>query len=218
MKVYPFLILLLLPFGLFASDWKLEIRGAYFHPSNKKAREAYSNAWIDYQVEASTKVTDYIEAWAGVNWMCKRGHLDDYYAGFKHHSKMYVLPLSIGFKAIYPLTCAMDVYLGAGACYSFLKIKNDRDYSSSYDSFFDNSFFDDSFSFKKVIRRNGVGGVIKAGFQYTISKEAFLDFFVDYFSQRFYFSHSDTQTTNNLANRHFNASGFKIGGGLGVYF
>lgn len=206
MKSYSFFLIFLLPLSLFASDWTMEVRAAYFSPSSKEVRHIYSKGWVDFQVESSRKLNDYVEVWAGVNWMNKHGHVEDYYAGLKEKTKLSVLPISLGLKFVYPLFRCLDVYAGIGGAYSFLKLKSDGDYSG-----YDSSLV--STSFKKHMRKSGWGGVAKLGLRWTLGPTTFIDLFADYFEQRFHVSKG-----NHLFHRHLNCSGFKLGGGFGVYF
>jgi hypothetical protein len=95
-----------------------------------------------------------------------------------------------------------------GASYSFLKMKHFCKQEYSYWGFSESPF-------KKSLRTSGWGGVCKVGIQYAMSHYTFLDVFVDYYLQHFYFSHRDPR---NVVGRHIDCSGFKYGAGIGVYF
>lgn len=225
MKFYRFLFLLLLPVQIFAfdwgcececeRDWTLEVRGACFYPSSKLVRHEFSSCWLDYQVEASKRIYHHIDVWAGVSWMGKRGHRDDYDFGIRERTKLSIVPISIGFKFVYPLGCGFHAYLGAGACYAFLTMKNDSDYSS-----YERSLIEDLPAFKKHIHKNSVGGIAKVGIQYEMGSSTFLDIFADYLTLRFNLSDilTQNQAGNAVFRNKFNCSGFKFGIGLGVYF
>ncbi|SPJ31956.1 hypothetical protein [Candidatus Protochlamydia amoebophila] len=212
MKFNSFLLFLLLPICLCASDWTLEVRGAYFQPSSKQFRKVYSSCLIDYQVETSKRVHPLFEVWAGINWMNKKGNLRDDYSMFKQKNRIYILPLTLGFKFTYPLTNYLDIYTGAGACYSFLHIKHrweDFSRDSSYSSYFS--------SLKKHISKHGVGVVAKVGLRWTIGPTTFIDLFADYFVQQFHFSRKHDFNGNHVW-KHLNCDGLKLGAGFGVYF
>jgi outer membrane protein len=195
------------------TDWTLQVRGAYYQPNSKALRKVYTNHWLDYQVETAKRLDNFCEMWAGVCWASKRGHTrsafnyEDHL--FKDKTKIFVLPLSLGFKFIYPILPFIDVYVGGGVCYSFLKIRN---CCKEYDS--DRSF--SHFHFKKAIYQNDVGAVIKLGFQWAMSDSTFLDFFADYYGQTFRLSHKDNH--HNVFKHYVDCSGFKFGAGFGVYF
>lgn len=194
-----------------ATDWTLEVRGAYYYVPNKSLKRVYTDNWIDYEVEAAKRIHPFIEIWGGVNWATKHGHTKrDYYGiTFKDSTRIFVLPVSLGLKVIYPLFPYVDVYAGAGVCYSFLKIKNFCKEHYSYLGFSDSPF-------KKAIYKNEFGGVFKVGFQVAMSDSTFLDFFVDYYAQRFHLSHKTDP--RDVFKRHVDCSGFKFGAGFGVYF
>ncbi len=216
-----FFIFLFLPLGLFATDcipdcdtetdWTLEVRGAYYYLPNKSVKRIYADHWIDYQVEAAKRVHPFVEVWGGISWASKHGYthkIYDYYR-FKDSTKMFVLPVSMGFKLIYPIMAFVDIYAGAGVCYSFLKIKNFCKEDYSYHGLSRSPF-------RKGIYKNEFGGLFKIGFQYAMSDSTFLDVFADYYAQRFHLSHK--RERRDVFNRMVDCSGFKFGAGLGVYF
>lgn len=216
-------VLLFLPLTLFATycipncncrtDWTLELRGAYYHIPSKTVKNIYSSHWIDYQVEAAKRVHPFIEVWGGVCWAYKQGNTTRIYGSykdeFKDRTRMYILPISLGLKGIYSILPCVDIYAGAGVCYSFLKIKNfcKERYSE----------FGLSHSpFKKAIYRNQFGGVFKIGVQFAMSTSTFLDIFVDYNIQSFHMTHK--RDLRDIFKHDANCSGFKVGAGFGVYF
>lgn len=220
-----FLAILLLPFAARATDcipdcecetdWTLAVRGAFYQPSSKKLREVFSSTLLDYQVIVAKRVHPFCEIWAEMDWAVKRGrgetHGYDYYGydyGFRDRTRLSLLPISLGAKFIYPVLPFVDVYAGAGVCYSFLRIKNTcrEDY---YDWGYSRS------PFKKEIYKYGFGGLFKLGFQVALCESVFLDFFADYYLQKFDFSRHDHRS---LFKRDLDCSGWKFGAGFGVYF
>jgi hypothetical protein len=216
-------ILLLIPCGLFSTDcipncecetdWTLEVRGAYYQPSSKAFKKVYTNHLLDYQVEAAKRIYDFFEIWGGVSWANKHGHTRKTYGyfeyPFKDRTRISILPLSLGLKFIYPILPFVDIYAGAGVCYSFLEIRNScKEHYSDWEL--------SHSPFKKRIYRNDVGGLFKLGFQFAMSDSTFLDFFFDYYLQRFHLSRKDDH--RNVFKRHIDCSGFKTGIGFGVYF
>jgi hypothetical protein len=172
----------------------------------------YSSALIDYQVETSKRIHPFIEVWAGVNWMNKKGDLYDHYHLFKQKNRIYILPLSIGFKFIFPVMECLDIYAGMGGCYSFLQIKHHWDdliYESS-----DLSLFT---PLKKHIAKRNVGVVAKIGLRWTVGPTTFINIFADYFMQQFHFSRKHDFRGNHVW-KHLNCDGLKLGAGFGVYF
>lgn len=220
-----FFTLLLLPLKLLATDcipdcecetdWTLEVRGAYYQPCSKKFTKVYSRHLLDYQVEAAKRIHPFGEIWGSVSWASKQSHLwefDSYSSHkFKERTKIFILPISLGGKIIYPILPCVDLYVGAGVCYSFLRIKNSckDEYSGSY-----YSHFHCHSPFKKETTKGNWGAIFKLGFQIAMSDSTFLDFFADYYSQVFHFSGSN----HNLFKHDLDCSGFKLGIGFGVYF
>lgn len=224
MRICALLIaVLFLPVGLFATDcipncdcetdWTLEVRGAYYYVPSKPLKHVYTSDWIDYQVETAKRVHNFVEVWGGVSWASKQGHTSrtyGYYSDlFRDQTKIFVLPVSLGLKLIYPILPCVDVYVGGGVCYSFLKIKN---FCKEHYSYLGLSHS----PFRKAIYKNEVGGIFKIGFQFAMSDSTFLDFFADYYTQRFHLSHKTDR--RDVFSRNVDCSGFKFGAGFGVYF
>lgn len=220
MKHFLFIFALFLPLTLpglccvtdCPNDWKLEVRAAFYNPTSSKLTKIYSNNWFDYEVEMSTRVHDLFEVWGGVYWANKDGHGKLYPYEFRDTTKIHVLPIALGGKFIYPLFPCAEVYVGAGVCYSFLKIHNHCKEKYYYWGL-------SSSPFEKNIYKSDWGGIVKLGTQICLCEEMFLDFFVDYISQRFKLSHHHRgESHQELLRGYVNCSGFKFGAGVGVYF
>jgi outer membrane protein W len=221
MKFFILFLTLLLPLRLLAvccvdyeeeKDWALAVRGAYYKHTSKAIRRIYPTGWIDYQVEASKRVNDFVEFWTGVYWASKQhGRAHSASGRFRDQTRMYILPLNVGFKLIYPVLPCIEAYIGAGVCYSFLTIRNrcKEQYSCWGLS---------RSPFRSRTQRSGVGAVFKLGFKYDLGGNVFLDIFADYFSQRFHISRHKKSFSRNIFRHHVDCSGFKFGAGLGVYF
>lgn len=209
MKAIALFILLLIPINIFARGSTLEVRAAYYTPTAKDIRHTYSHDWIDYQVIGTTRISKCWEAWGEVDWTIKKGHSNKGYFGFKDSTRAWILPISAGLRFIYPLSCRIQAYAGAGITYSFLKIDNRcEDY---YYSFFSSS------PYKKHIRKSTLGGVAKVGLIIDTYSNTFIDIFADYTYQRFHLGNHDI-FQEEVFGKHFNASGFKFGAGFGVRF
>lgn len=199
----------LFSFGLCAQNYSLEVRTACFSPTSKDVKDTYSRAWIDLEVFASKKISEHWEIWGEVDWAIKRGHTSRGYYGFKDRTRAWLLPISAGLRYLYAFNCRIQGYVGAGLSYSFLKIDNrfeDYDYS-----------FYSSTPFKKHIYKSTPGGLVKAGLLIDTCDNTFIDLFVDYIWQDFHLGHHNIFEERAFGH-HFNASGFKIGGGFGVRF
>lgn len=227
MKTLAFFLAILFPFTLFSAscrddceeetDWTLEVRCAYYQPTSKELKRVYTSHLIDYQVTAAKRFCNYFEVWGELDWTVKMGHMkedeDYYFHGFKNRSRLSLIPVSLGLKAIFPLSSCVDVYVGAGGTYSFLRLRN----RYFVDYYYAEHGFDET-PFKKETYKYAFGGLFKAGLQITLSSSTFLDIFADYISQRFHFSRHDEYGSKALFKHHLDCSGFKFGLGLGVYF
>lgn len=197
------------------TDWTLEVRGAYYNIPSKQIERVYTSHWLDYQVEAAKRIFPFCEVFGGVYWANKHGHTRSRYGSiehaFKDSTRMFILPIAIGLKLIYPIYPYFDAYVGAGLCYSFLKIKHFcKDHYSDYGL--------NRSPFKKGIYKNELGGVFKVGIHYAMSCTTFLDFFVDYYLQHFTLTHRKHREARDVFGRQIDCSGFKYGVGFGVYF
>lgn len=245
MKSKFLLFILLFPLTLFASDWTLELRGAYYKPVSKKLREAYSGGWIDYQLEAGYFIEDDIDIWVGVNWISKKkktntGHFSissedsysSYYDYFYSYDSSYYFPssYSYSFDDSYSYTYS-DTYYGhyiydkkqiwilpltIGSRYYFCLTPCLNLYVGAGVSL---TFVELQFSGYHVhdnASKVGVGALLKSGLRYNWGSYTFIDLFADYFFQEIHLSHSERDL--GIDERDVNIGGFKIGLGVGVYF
>ena len=220
MKIFLFFLSLCLPFSLPAlfcvtdcdTDWKLEVRAAYYQPHSKQIGKIYSRSWLDYEVEASRRVGCFCEIWGGVYWANKHGRADhSRLSGFKQPTNIHVLPLSMGAKFVYPLFPCAEVYFGAGPCYSFLRVHNHSHAHRSHWLLKDRPC-------KKNLYDYAWGGLFKTGIQIALCRTMFLDIFADYITQRFKVPSSEEAKRLGLIHGDIDCSGFKFGAGLGIYF
>lgn len=248
MKSKLFILFFILPLSLFASDWTLELRGAYYRPVSKKLRESYSGGWLDYQLEASYAYDCNMDIFVAVNWVSKKkkletGYFDiscdssstyyssysDYFSSYSYYTydysydysysyessyspdsdccsghfihdqkRIWILPLTLGSRYTFHFTPCFELYVGAGACLTFVDIQYDSHHFEDYAS------------------KIGMGAVLKSGARYNWGEYTFIDFFVDYFIQEMSLSRSERDL--GLDDNHVNLSGLKIGLGIGVYF
>lgn len=178
----------------FCTDISINGRVAYFRPVSKKIRRIYDNGWADYQIELSKEFYPNIQAWIGVSGFSKKGDS----IGFHNSTRLQLIPLSFGLKYVYPFTCNLEGYLGLGACYSFLRIRDHSNYVIQH------------------ISKNDWGGVGQIGLYYHLQNGFFLNAFVDYYYQKFDFHHVDY---SYYTVRHdLNISAWLFGGGIGYRF
>lgn len=159
-KIY-FSLLLLSPCLLSAHDWALEVRGGYFWPQQRVVREIYHHGGGEVELEGMKWVYKGLNVWANVNYFPRSGQS----IGPGDSTRINLVPLSWGVKYFFPLVAGLDVYLGGGASYTFVRIK-------------DNSCF-----VEEHVSKGGFGGVGKFGVAYTFNNHLFLDLFADYYSR-----------------------------------
>ena len=199
--------------------WTLDFRVAYYAPQSKKLRKVYSGSWMDVEVELSRSISNNIDVWAGFSWAIQghgKKHCEFY--GFKKQTSASILPLSLGLKWTYSILPCADIYFGAGVCYTFFTIHNrlkELGYSY-YEASWSNSFL----PYKDHYYKGAWGGIVKFGMHYDLSRIVFVDFFADYFYQKFHFSRhrNSFYYFDRYLHGEINLSGIKTGIGLGVYF
>lgn len=187
------------------TNWRMDLRIAYYHPLSREVKDVFSGSWLDYEFEVSRRMkNNETEIWVGTDLTHKKGHLGKNPSGYHNSTKASIIPISTGFKRFYRINRCLESYVGMGICYSLLRFKNHSDFhagglgSAPYD---------------KYVYKNSFGGLLKVGCRYSVGKETFFDLFVDYYvTKRVKFSSSE------FPKRHLNFSGIKAGLGLGVYF
>lgn len=198
----------------FRTDWTMEVRGAYYYMPSKSIERVYTHQWLDYQVCLAKRVHPYVEVWGEVDWANKRGHMHEragyYHTRLKNKTRMSILPISLGLKAIYPILPFVDIYAGAGVSASFLRIKSHC--QSDYYSYYGVSHS----PWKKAVYKNSIGGLFKVGVQYALCPSMFIDLFADYIVQSF--DHFHKHDRRDVFKQKVDCSGLKAGIGLGVYF
>lgn len=176
------------------SGVEVEAKISAFVPSSKIIRRIYSDAIPYYELEVAKPFCNDWQVWLGVGYLSNDGHS----IGCENKTSFQLVPVTFGLKYLYSINPCMDLYTGAGACWSFFKNK-------------DHSPF-----VHQNISNNALGGIFKLGFIYRIKEHVFIDIFTEYLYQNFSFKHhyEDHYTIRN----NLNMSGFKIGGGLGFNF
>jgi outer membrane protein len=203
-------------------DLAVEGRVAYYHPSSRRVRRVYGNGWPDYQIEISKQCHGFSlygfpwrwnidwRIWGGISGFSRKGESFGYH---HNHTRLQLIPVSLGTKFFYPLTCNMDIYLGGGLCLSFLHIT-------------DHSQF-----VHKHTRREEWGGLIQSGITYKVCDcfygNVIVSAFFDYFFQRFHFCDSREHSfcrsrrfhdTRFIERHDLKLNGYKVGVGLGMIF
>jgi outer membrane protein len=178
------------------NDVAVEARVAYFRPCSKKTKRIYGKGWADYQVELSKGFYNNWRGWIGVSGFEKKGRS----IGDHDRTKLRLIPLTFGLKYLFNVSPCADLYVGAGATYNWLRIK---DHSSFV---------------HETHKKQKWGGVIQLGGYYSFAENLFADVFVDYVFQEFKFHSHSNDSSNYVGHHKVNLNGFKFGGGIGYRF
>lgn len=176
-----------LDFGSWKKDWEIEGRAAAFNPTSHRFRQIYREWSGEYQVEVAKMFNCNWGAFFNATFLSESGRSS---LGDKTHLRLY--PLSLGVKYQRNIWKCFDIYAGLGITYTILHIHDHNEFVHEH------------------IRDQNVGGIVKTGFYYNVSKCMFLDFFADYRFQDFHFHHSD-----RVERLHTEVGGFSLGGGIG---
>lgn len=183
-------------------DFSVMGRVSYYHPTSKRLRHVFSNGWADYEVQISKQICCDWKIWAGVDGFSIEGRKSD----DRHKSHLQLIPLNLGLKYYFPFTCPIQLYISGAASYSFMRIKEHSHY----------------FHLNK--HKSGWGGLIEGGFDYSVWKRMFVNFFVQGYFQEFDFrnpffiSLPGSPITTIRKKTDVDFSGIKIGAGIGYQF
>lgn len=168
------------------SNWAFQVRGAAFISLKKDLRDIYGSGIPTLEFEGSYNLfkdkwmnCDQLLLWGNVGWT----------SGSGHHTKMNLVPLSLGLEYQIHFARYFDFYLGIGPTYSFLRINDHHD--------------------SHHFNRNQFGFTTKTGLRGTFSTNFFIDVFADYYYTQFRKMHHGSLHIDN----HFSA--FIMGAGFG---
>jgi len=179
-----------------------EAKACAFIPLNNKVHKIYHTAMPQVDLIFSSKFWTCWQAWGDVGYLFSNGHS-------KHghdHTKLRLVPLSFGLNFLFSIFPCTDVYLGAGASYNFLHIRDNSRYVHRH------------------VSNNAWGGVAKAGICCHLSDRIFFETSIDYVYQRFHFNHSYSHSYSHSFSEHYierhdlNLDGLRLGAGLGITF
>lgn len=142
---------------LIAKDVLLEVRGAYFRPTNSLFREIYGSSGR-YGLEVSAQAWKGLYPFVSADYFRKSGHS----IGFCDPTHITLVPIGIGLKYLFPFQEKFDFYVGAGVLPTYMRIRDCGPFV------------------EPTTRKWGVGGIAKAGFLYTCKNGLFIDIFGDY--------------------------------------
>lgn len=179
------------PSNVQADGWDAQVRVAGFAPCSKLARKVYSNVWPQFQLQFSYDICCPVGIWANVGWSPKSGKSTKFHNG----TKLNWVPIGLGVDYSFDIACCVDAYVGVGATYNYLQIKNDSKYVKRTDS------------------KWAWGGIAKTGLRYHFHESFFGELFVDYSFVDFKFKKTKYYDTHNV-----NLNGVLFGAGLGVSF
>lgn len=109
--------------------------------------------------------------------------------GFCNPTKLWIVNSSLGLKAPFDINNWLTVYLGFGPTFGAIRIKDESQFSGCSSS-----------------TKSSIGFVAKSGINFTFCTRWFVDTFADYVYQKADFQKS------------VNASGLRVGAGIGVKF
>lgn len=139
----------------------VEFRSAAFFHSSERFREIYGNSGTNYQLEASTKLYDYLDGWTNLDWFSKQGKSD----GFNNPTRVNIVNISIGIKFPYQFSEQFTAYIGIGPSFARIWLKNKSRCS------------------RETVSKFATGGILKIGIYYFITTNVFIDLFADYLYQ-----------------------------------
>lgn len=185
----------------FCDGWEIVLRGAGVYSTSDRFKEIYSDWAPEVQIELAKRVWNNFYGWANVAYLWKGGRSEP----FHDKTDVNLIPITFGIKYVLPITCDLSAYIGGGAAYTILRVKDHSDYNYV----------------KKHSNRYDWGGIIKSGVHYNISESFFIDVFVDYLFQ-YFSSHSSNGYSDDYyygdESNGVNLSGLRVGGGLGFCF
>lgn len=173
-------------------DVKAKVSG--FYPLSSKVRNIYHDLFCQVDVEISKTFYDQWQAWTNVGYLWSSGHS----LGWHDPTKLKLVPISAGVNYLFPIFCSFEGYVGIGASYNLLKIKDHSHYVHEH------------------VHKNSWGYIVKLGLTYRFSESLLTDFFVNYSDQRFHFK--TTYSCPYVERNDLNLSGINFGLAFGYRF
>lgn len=168
-----------------------EFKAGYFFFADSKMRKVYNKGGYDLQIAGSFPIWNCFQLYGSAEYLeCCGRSLGDH-----QKTRIWEVPLSLGLKAIIPITCQLQYYITVGPRYFFVRQHNESQYVP------------------KNIKRNGIGGFVGTGFNYEYCGFV-LDIFGEYSYRRIHFSNAKINVTGHSVQ----VGGFVFGAGLGYAF
>lgn len=146
-------ITILLTGSLCATDIMVELKGSYFHPSERAFRDIYGGGLM-YGGEVSIRAWKRFYVWLGASSFSKKGEL----TFTKEETKLRITPIGGGIKYLYPLKEKIDIYGGLGI----------------------NRYSYEEENFLGKASKSGWGAVLRAGGLIKVKKGFIIDVFINY--------------------------------------
>jgi opacity protein-like surface antigen len=173
-------------------NWRGELRCAAVYPASKRFRRIYSNVEPEFQVEFSGRIYKKIFGWTNFGYLWDSGRS----ISLKQKTHLDFYTITFGLKYEVDISSNIKVYVGGGAAYGYLRVKNHSDFV------------------RKHFDRRAWGGISKTGIYYFFSKNLYLDIFVDYLFLNVSKQHDFPRNHSNSVN----LNGMRAGAGIGMSY
>lgn len=217
-KLFKHGLILALIYSLFVVDAEayvkingdFTLRASYYNFFNHQTRHIYSDGGPLYQIEYNQIYCDGFSVWGNLGYFSKRGE-----GRCDYNTKLRLYPVGMGFKYTYAYNC-WAAYLGGGATYTFLNIRNVDPHLNSHTNLGAFGVVAKSGLRYNFFQRSCpiIYDYYYTRYDYTYDEVAYLELFVDYWYNKFNFSKSRNQVTGP----HLDLSGMLYGLGFGVPF
>ncbi len=170
----------------------VEAKGGYFFFTNSEMNKVYNQGGVDVQLSGSYPVYGCLHLYGSVEYLRKSGHSQ----GLHEKTSLWELPVSLGLRAVVPLSRTIEYYVSVGPRYFFVYTHNDSPYVP------------------KHMNANGCGGFANTGFLWILRSNVTIDLFGEYSYKQLHFHSSQAGTQGHTVQ----VGGLTFGGGLGYSF
>ncbi len=176
-----------------------DARFSYFLPLASKLSNKIDQGGINYSVAVFFPVMKALNLWSALDYFDKKAEIED----ISYATRITIMPVTLGLKYVapYSMQVARNVYcrfyLGAGARYYFVTVKNEI------------------LSYSHTMHRNGFGWIVEMGSLFCITEHLVADIFTS-------FSKKNMSGASHLPSHSccedIEVGGWNFGGGLGIKF
>lgn len=179
----------------YVDAFTVDVKYAAFFPLNSRVSNIYGWALPQFTLEGNVLFCKSWAIWLDGSYIFGNGHA---VGGGSNKTHLSLVPITLGVKYFFPVCASTDFYVGLGASYSFLNTRDHSDYVHEKTS------------------SNHVGGIVKTGFIYYYCDGFFLEGFLNYMYQQFYFP----KTTDDpfVYRNDVDLSSLQLGIGIGWTF